>query len=164
MLRLFSSKVQGHKEFFETYLNYVILVFIGKLSLSTLRWIPICQGSSDFSGFLPHFVLAKLVPSSIRVNQRCSSGSELQPSWQMSSSCRLCNVSSDARAMYLHQPHSSLCLWLLPFYRQFFWLATSGRQPQLLSETNTLLLVLYHWEYYPKYTLSQGSVSQTRHQ
>ena len=37
-------------------------------SLSTLRWVPICQGFSRISGFLHHFVLAKLAPSSIRVN------------------------------------------------------------------------------------------------
>ena len=44
-----------------------MLVFIGKLSLSTLRRIPICQGFSHFSVFLLHFVLAKLATSSIRV-------------------------------------------------------------------------------------------------
>ena len=35
MLRLLSSKAQGHK-IFENDLNPVVLVFIGKLSLSTL--------------------------------------------------------------------------------------------------------------------------------
>ena len=45
-----------------------MLVFIGKLSWSTLRWVPICQGFSQFSGFLHHFVLAKLATSSTRVN------------------------------------------------------------------------------------------------
>ena len=44
------------------------VVFIGKLSLSTLRKIPKCQGFSHFSGFLHHFVLAKLATSSIRVD------------------------------------------------------------------------------------------------
>ena len=44
-----------------------MLVFIGKLLLSTLRWVPICQGFSYFSRSLHHFVLAKLATSSIRV-------------------------------------------------------------------------------------------------
>ena len=35
--------------------------------MSTLRWVPICQGFANFSGFLYHFVLAKLATSSIRV-------------------------------------------------------------------------------------------------
>ena len=46
----------------------VKLVFIGKLSLSTHRRVPICQGFSHFSGFLHHLVSAKLATSSIRVN------------------------------------------------------------------------------------------------
>ena len=45
---------------FENHLNPVMLVLIRKFSLSTLRWVPICQGFSNFSGFLPHFLLAKL--------------------------------------------------------------------------------------------------------
>ena len=53
---------------FENHLNLVILVFIGKLSLSTLIWVPICQGFWHFSVFLHHFVMAKLATSSIRVN------------------------------------------------------------------------------------------------
>ena len=35
----------------ENYLNPVKLEFIGKLSLSSLRRVPICQGFSYFSGF-----------------------------------------------------------------------------------------------------------------
>ena len=46
-----------------------MLVFIKKLSLSTLRWVPICQGFSHVSLFLNHFVLAKVATSSIRVKQ-----------------------------------------------------------------------------------------------
>ena len=42
----------------ENHLNPVMLVFIGKLLLSTLRWVPICRGFSDLSGFLHHLVLA----------------------------------------------------------------------------------------------------------
>ena len=53
---------------FDNHQNPVMLVFIGKLSLSTLRWVPICQGFDHFSGFLHLFVLTKLVASSIRVN------------------------------------------------------------------------------------------------
>ena len=51
-----------------TQRNPVMLVFIGKLSPSTLR-VPICQGFSQFTASLHHFVLAKLAISSIRVNK-----------------------------------------------------------------------------------------------
>ena len=44
-----------------------MLVFLAWLSLSTLRWVPICQVFNNFSGFLDHFVLGKLATSSIRV-------------------------------------------------------------------------------------------------
>ena len=37
MLRLLSSKAQDLKNFFTNHLNPVMLVFIGKLSLSALR-------------------------------------------------------------------------------------------------------------------------------
>ena len=52
---------------FENHLNPVMLVFIGKLSPSTLRWVPISQGFSHFSVFFALFILDKLVTSSIRV-------------------------------------------------------------------------------------------------
>ena len=48
-------------------LNPVMLVFIGKLSLSTLKWLPICKGFSHFKDFLHHFVCAKLATCSIRL-------------------------------------------------------------------------------------------------
>ena len=48
-----------------------MLVFIGKFSLSTLSWVPICQGLTQFSGYLHHFVLAKLATSSIGVKLLC---------------------------------------------------------------------------------------------
>ena len=38
-----------------------------KALLSTLRWVPICQGFGHLQGFLHHFVVAKLAISSIRV-------------------------------------------------------------------------------------------------
>ena len=50
MLRLHSSMHKKAK-ICENHLYPVMLVFIGKHSLSTLRWIPICQGFSQFSGF-----------------------------------------------------------------------------------------------------------------
>ena len=56
---IFSSKANEAK-IFENHLNPVMLVFIRLLSLSTLRWIPICQGFSNFSAFLHHFVSANL--------------------------------------------------------------------------------------------------------
>ena len=52
---------------FENHLNPVMLVLIWKLSRSTLRWVPICHGLSNFSAFSHHFVLAKLATSRIRV-------------------------------------------------------------------------------------------------
>ena len=66
MLRLLSSK---HKEakIFENHLNPVILVFIGNLSLSTLRWVPICQGFSHISGFFASLCIGQISPSSIKV-------------------------------------------------------------------------------------------------
>ena len=33
---------------FENYLNPVMLVFIGKVLKSTLRWVPICKGFNHF--------------------------------------------------------------------------------------------------------------------
>ena len=56
-----------HKDanIFESHLNPVMLVFIEKLSLRTLRWVPICQGFNHFTGVLHHFVLTKLATSSI---------------------------------------------------------------------------------------------------
>ena len=44
-----------------------MLVFIGKLLLSTLRWEPMFQGFSHLLGFLYHFVFAKLATSNVRV-------------------------------------------------------------------------------------------------
>ena len=52
---------------FKNHLNPVIFIFIGLLSLSTLRWVPMCQSFGHFGGFLHHHVLAKLATSSIRV-------------------------------------------------------------------------------------------------
>ena len=37
---------------FEKHLNPVMLVLIGKLSLSSFRWVPMCHGLSSFSVFL----------------------------------------------------------------------------------------------------------------
>ena len=45
-----------------------MLVFIGKRSLSSLRWVPMCQGFNSYSGFLHHFAMAKLATSSIWIN------------------------------------------------------------------------------------------------
>ena len=55
--------------FFENHRNPVMLVFIGKLLMSTLRWVPICQGFGHFSAFLHNFVLAKLATSCVRVKE-----------------------------------------------------------------------------------------------
>ena len=42
-------------------------VYVLKAYLSTLRWVPICQGLSHFQGVLHHFVLAKFAIGSILV-------------------------------------------------------------------------------------------------
>ena len=57
----------------ENHQNQVVWVLIWKLSLSTRRWVPICQGFSNFLGILHHFVLAKLATSSIRVKTKMGS-------------------------------------------------------------------------------------------
>ena len=72
MLRLPSRKAQGCKDFFrKNGLNPVMLVLIGKLSLSTLIWVLYARVSVIvsviFQRFLHHFVLAKLATSSIKV-------------------------------------------------------------------------------------------------
>ena len=46
------------------------------LSLSSLRWVPMCQGFNHLSGFLHHFVLAKLATSCIRAKDSCWVGSK----------------------------------------------------------------------------------------
>ena len=58
--------IQQHKNA-KIFENPVMLVYIGKLLRSGLRCIPMCQGFGNFSGFLHHFVLAKLATSSISV-------------------------------------------------------------------------------------------------
>ena len=45
---------------FEKHLIHVMLGLIGKLSLSTLKWVPICQGFSDFSGFFALFCFGRI--------------------------------------------------------------------------------------------------------
>ena len=46
--------------------NPVMFLFIRKLSMGTLRWVPLCQGFGHISAFLHHFVLDKLATSSKR--------------------------------------------------------------------------------------------------
>ena len=57
-----------HKEIiFENNLNPVMLVFIGLLSPSTLKWVTTWQGI-NLSAFYHTYVLAKLATISIQVN------------------------------------------------------------------------------------------------
>ena len=63
MLRLLCPKHKDTK-IIENHPNHVILVFIGKLSLSTL--VPEFQSFLSF--FLHHCVMAKLATNGIRVN------------------------------------------------------------------------------------------------
>ena len=46
-----------------------MLVFIEKLSLSTIRWVPICQGFNHFSAFCHYVMLTKLATSIGRFNR-----------------------------------------------------------------------------------------------
>ena len=43
-----------------------MFVFIGKLSVSILRWVPMCLSFNHFSGFWKKIVLAKVATNSIR--------------------------------------------------------------------------------------------------
>ena len=54
--------VQKHKDakILGNHPNLVMLVFIRKLTLSTLRWIPMFQGFSDFSAFSASFCIGKI--------------------------------------------------------------------------------------------------------
>ena len=56
-----STHMRGFQSFLSLLtkyrLNPVMLVFIGKLSLSTVRWVPICEGFSHFSACWPNIVL-----------------------------------------------------------------------------------------------------------
>ena len=61
MLRLLSSKVQGLKKI-ENQLYPVILVFIGELLLSTLRWVPILSRVSIISiRFFATFCICQII-------------------------------------------------------------------------------------------------------
>ena len=57
------------KKSYENHLNPVILVFIEKLLLRAVRWVPICQGFDHFSAFCHHDLLTELLTSSKRVNK-----------------------------------------------------------------------------------------------
>ena len=62
--RLLSTKAQGHKVFWKPFKPHHVGIQCW-LSLSTLRWVPMCQAFNHFSGFLQDFVLDKLATSSI---------------------------------------------------------------------------------------------------
>ena len=64
MLRLFLYNAKWCKDYWN--LNPVMLVFIGWRSLSTLKWVPMCQGSVIFR-CLCLYLLANLATSSLRV-------------------------------------------------------------------------------------------------
>ena len=56
ILRLLSSKAQGHDDFWKTSIGMpchvliFMLAFIGRLSImSTIRWVPMCQGFAQMS-------------------------------------------------------------------------------------------------------------------
>ena len=61
MLRLLSTKAQWRKDFWKPSTS----CHVG--TPWTPRWVPMCQGFNHFSGFLHHFVRAKLANSSITV-------------------------------------------------------------------------------------------------
>ena len=88
MLRLLRPKHKNAK-IFENHRNRIMLVFIWKLSPSTLRWITMWQGLSHFPAFLHHFVLAKLATSNTRVKQLFASRNYwfLSLQYSLDSSC-----------------------------------------------------------------------------
>ena len=68
MLRLLSSKTQGHKYCWKLFKPCHVVIHWVYLLRSTLSWSPMCQGFNHFSVFLYHFVRAKLATSSMRAN------------------------------------------------------------------------------------------------
>ena len=66
MLRLLSSKAQGCKDFWKPYKPCHVGIHLIALA-EYYQMNTHCQGFCRFSGFLHHFVLAKLATSSIRV-------------------------------------------------------------------------------------------------
>ena len=68
MLRSLSSIAQKAKHC-KSRVNPVMLVFIGKLSLSSLRWVPICHGLS-FPSFLSSFHVDQISNQQLE-GQRC---------------------------------------------------------------------------------------------
>ena len=59
MLRLLSSERKDATTF-ENHLIPVMLVFIGKLLLSAMRWVAMYQGRGHFQVFSHNFVMVKL--------------------------------------------------------------------------------------------------------
>ena len=59
MLRLLRLKAKN-SNIFKNHLNPVMLVFIGKLSLSTNIWVPICQGFSHFLAFFTLYCIDQI--------------------------------------------------------------------------------------------------------
>ena len=68
VLRLYFNPKHKEAKIFEKHLNPAMLVFIGWLSLCTLKWVPLCHGFNHFLGFCINYVLVKLATSSVKVN------------------------------------------------------------------------------------------------
>ena len=69
MLRLNFCPKHKDVKFLENQLNHVMLVSRCWYRLDSTQYVSMCQGFNHFSGFLHHFVLAKLPTSRIRVKK-----------------------------------------------------------------------------------------------
>ena len=66
---------------FFNYLNPVLLVFIWKLLLSTIRWVQMCQGSSRFSTFFQIILFCPNQPPAAQLRAKISWKSRMIPGW-----------------------------------------------------------------------------------
>ena len=68
MLRLNLCLRHKNSKEFENHLNPVMLVFIGKVSLSTDIWVPICQCFSHFSALFTLFCIDQISHQQLKVS------------------------------------------------------------------------------------------------
>ena len=103
LLRLLSSYAQKEKNIWKSSEPCHVCIHIGNLSLSTIRWVHICHGFSDFPAFCHHFMLTKLETRSWRV-KRFSASCHLdlgyfwqklwKKQWFYKESCWICVLSN----------------------------------------------------------------------
>ena len=124
-----------------------MLVFIGKLSLGSLRWLPICQGFSHFTGFPSFLFWPKLATSSTSVNAFTPDVWKLVSSLliflSLSSVCWGCRTHRQPASGYSPPPHPlSKHVWHIMFVQsilEYFEYCHS----QLLGWCNTCI---HRWD------------------